>query len=108
VLREVAKDCLPDSIVKREKQGFMFPVAYWFQHELQGFLRGILLDSHFVNAGIFNPTTITQLLDEHHHGRTDHHVRLWMLLNLTIWHRLYIENLTVNEVTVWLGSYLEN
>jgi asparagine synthase (glutamine-hydrolysing) len=31
------------------------------------------------------------MLDEHRSGKVDHHVRLWMLLNLELWHQIFIE-----------------
>jgi asparagine synthase (glutamine-hydrolysing) len=90
-LRRLAGEYLPGQIVKREKQGFMFPVAYWFKNELYPFIRRILMEAYFVRTGIFKPGCISRLIDEHHTGRVDHHVRLWMLLNLGVWYRLYIE-----------------
>jgi asparagine synthase (glutamine-hydrolysing) len=78
--------------VRREKQGFMFPIAYWFKNELHPFLRETLLNSHFVTQGLFQKNYIVQLLDEHKNSQVDHHVRLWMLLNLEIWHKIFIEH----------------
>ena len=54
-------------------------------------VREMLEQSHFVKAGWFKKENIQQLLDEHRLQRHDHHVRLWMLLTLEIWHQLYIE-----------------
>ena len=91
LLRKLASGYLPDSIVRREKQGFMFPIAYWFRTELFPFLRDTLSSSFFVKEGLFSSKTIQRYLHEHQQRRSDHHVRLWMLLNLEIWHQLYIE-----------------
>lgn len=91
ILRKVAAKYLPAEIIQREKQGFMFPVAYWFRNELYEFVKEFLLDSRFVREGVFRPEYITQLLEEHRDSKVDHHVRLWMLLNLEVWYRLYIE-----------------
>jgi asparagine synthase (glutamine-hydrolysing) len=77
--------------VQREKHGFMFPVAYWFREEWNQPLRQILLSSHFVREGLFQAEAVTQLVDEHRRNQADHHNRLWLLLNLAIWHQLYIE-----------------
>jgi hypothetical protein len=52
---------------------------------------GMLERSHFVREGWFKREDIRQLLDEHRNHRYDHHVRLWMLLALELWHQLYIE-----------------
>lgn len=92
ILRQLGKSYLPGSILQRPKQGFMLPVAYWFRHELASYLRELLLNSYFVEQGIFNKTTVTRLIDEHEQGRVDHHVRLWMLLNLEIWHQTFIRS----------------
>lgn len=91
VLRRVAADYLPAQIVSREKQGFMFPVAYWFRNELYAFIKTFLLESYFVRAGLFRKEAVLHMLEEHRSNRVDHHVRLWMLLNVAVWHALYIE-----------------
>jgi asparagine synthase (glutamine-hydrolysing) len=91
ILRKLAEGYLPRPIVQRQKQGFMFPVAYWFRNELYSFLREVLLNSHYVKQGIFQKTYIQTLLEEHKNHKTDHHVRLWMLLNLEIWHQIFFE-----------------
>jgi asparagine synthase (glutamine-hydrolysing) len=106
ILRRLGRDYLPPEIVNREKQGFMFPIAYWFRHELHSFLQGYLLDSHFVRQGIFRSETISQLIEDHHRNRIDNHVRLWMLLNLAIWHDLYIENHSLAEVLARMKAHL--
>ena len=92
LMRKLAAGYLPASILQREKQGFMLPVAYWFRTELFPLVSQMLKDSYFVKDGWFRREYIQQLLDEHRTNRYDHHVRLWMLLNLELWHQLYIEN----------------
>jgi asparagine synthase (glutamine-hydrolysing) len=105
-LRKLAADYLPEAIIKRGKQGFMFPVAYWFRNELYGFIKNFLLNSFFVREGVFDKQQVLNLIEEHRHNRRDHHVRLWMLLNLEVWHQLYIENRDVASVTANLKCYL--
>ena len=95
LLRQLAGHYLPEVIVKRQKQGFGFPVAYWFRGPLFPLIRDWLLDSVLIKAGYFRRDYIDLLLDEHRTRLIDHHVRLWMLLNLDLWHRLYIDGLSV-------------
>lgn len=104
-LRRVAQDSLPASIVRREKQGFMFPIAYWFQGELFPFISRLLLDSHFVREGYFRRQTVQTMLDEHRRKQVDHHVRLWMLLNLEVWQQLVIEQRSIEAVGEGLQRY---
>ena len=106
VLRELARDYLPEQIVKRDKQGFMFPIAYWFRSELNNFLERYLLDSYFVKSGLFKKESVIRLIEEHRNNRVDHHVRLWMLLNLEIWHQMFIQQLDCEVVERKLMSYL--
>jgi asparagine synthase (glutamine-hydrolysing) len=91
LMRKLAADYLPAPILNREKQGFMLPIAYWFRTDLFPLVSQSLENSHFVKEGWFKKETIQSLLAEHRTNRHDHHVRLWMLLNLELWHQLYIE-----------------
>lgn len=107
ILRKLGSDYLPQQILERDKQGFMFPVAYWFRNELHPFLRDYLLDGYFVQAGIFRRESILKLLQEHKQNQTDHHVRLWMLLNLTIWYELYINQKSIDTIKANIMDYMK-
>ena len=98
LMRKLAADYLPAPILKREKQGFMLPIAYWFRTDLFPLVSTTLENSHFVKEGLFKKETIQHLLGEHRSNRHDHHVRLWMLLNLELWHQLYIEGIEQGEL----------
>jgi asparagine synthase (glutamine-hydrolysing) len=104
LMRKLAKDYLPSSIIQREKQGFMFPIAYWFRTDLFPLIHNTLTNSHFVKEGWFRKESIENLLTEHRSNRQDHHVRLWMLLNLEIWHQLYIEGVGQEALTEMLQA----
>jgi asparagine synthase (glutamine-hydrolysing) len=99
LMRKLAKDYLPAPIIERDKQGFMFPIAYWFRTDLFPLIRNTLTQSHFVREGLFKKESIENLLHEHRANRQDHHVRLWMLLNLELWHQLYIEGVEQDTLT---------
>lgn len=99
LMRKLAKDYLPPSILQRQKQGFMFPMAYWFRTSLFPFISSSLTNSYFVREGWFKKESVETLLTEHRASRQDHHVRLWMLLNLEIWHQLYIEGVEQETLT---------
>lgn len=99
LMRKLAADYLPAQILNREKQGFMLPIAYWFRTDLFPLISQTLENSHFVKEGLFKKATIQQLLSEHRSNRHDHHVRLWMLLNLELWHQLYIEGVGQESLT---------
>jgi asparagine synthase (glutamine-hydrolysing) len=102
VLRKLAVSYLPGPIVRRSKQGFMLPVAYWFRDELYPFVKRFLLESDLVRQGFFREAAVRRLIEEHRRGRVDHHVRLWMLLNLEVWYQIHIQRVEVSAITDYL------
>ncbi len=109
VLRKLGERYLQSEILSRKKQGFMFPVAYWFRNELYDFVTKMLLESHFVKEGIFRKEKVKDLIESHRSNKIDNHVRIWMLLNMEIWHRLFIERMNREEVEdVVLSVYNES
>jgi asparagine synthase (glutamine-hydrolysing) len=89
-LRQAARPYLPPAILERPKQGFMFPLAYWIKGPLLPVLRHLLHESVLVERGIFSRPAIARLLEEHLAARADHHVRLWMVLNVEVWYRMFM------------------
>jgi asparagine synthase (glutamine-hydrolysing) len=106
LLRRVAEAYLPPTITRRPKQGFMFPVAYWFQHELNPFLNRFWCQARVVEAGLIRGRAVRRLIEEHRTGQFDHHVRLWMLLNFELWYRIYIEQESLAVVAATLDECL--
>jgi asparagine synthase (glutamine-hydrolysing) len=90
LLRKVAEPYLPESILKRPKQGFMFPLAYWMKGPLKPVMQRLLTDSAVLEEGIFQRAAVEKLLAEHLSDKADHHVRLWLILNVEVWFRLFI------------------
>ena len=90
LLRRVAAPYLPPSILERPKQGFMFPLGYWMKGPLLPVLRHLLATSVLIEEGIFRREPVERLVAEHVAGRADHHARLWMILNVEVWYRMYV------------------
>jgi asparagine synthase (glutamine-hydrolysing) len=86
----VAASYLPETILKRPKQGFMFPLGYWMRGPLLPVLHHLLDHSAVIEQGIFSREAVARLLEEHLGERADHHVRLWMILNVEIWYRMFV------------------
>jgi asparagine synthase (glutamine-hydrolysing) len=104
VLRKVAERHLGPEIVQRPKVGFGFPLAYWMRGELRPLMEGVIAESRFAEAGIFNKSYMSKLLSEHVSGEVDHNYRLWLLLNLEVWQRLFIDGFTKDELLGWLSD----
>ncbi len=106
ILKKVASRYLPKELIYREKQGFGFPIALWMRSELAGFLKNLFKQSRFIELGIFDENYVHNLLDEHLSGKKDHNFRIWILLNLEIWYRLYFENETIESTKEFIDSLM--
>lgn len=90
-LRAAFRGRLPESILRRPKQGFMLPMAYWLRQSSLQRIEQTLDQGPLVVEGWIAPGVGRRLTHEHASGRADHHVRLWMLLNLDAWCRIYLD-----------------
>jgi asparagine synthase (glutamine-hydrolysing) len=104
VTRELAARYLPTSIVNRPKKGFGFPLALWLQGPLRSLMQRTIDESRFVSAGLFRRETLQKMQDEHLGGRFDHNYRLWMVFNLEVFWRHYLEGESVPSIEAWIES----
>ncbi|MFC1665197.1 asparagine synthase (glutamine-hydrolyzing), partial [Pseudomonadota bacterium] len=98
MLRRVSSRYLPRELVYMKKQGFRFPLGIWFRTDLKDFLRELFSQSRFVSLGIFDQSYMHDILEEHIAGKVDHNYRIWILLNLEIWYRIFFEGETVESM----------
>ncbi|MFL6196106.1 MAG: asparagine synthase (glutamine-hydrolyzing) [Thermoanaerobaculia bacterium] len=106
LLRRVAAPYLPEAILKRPKQGFMFPLGYWMKGPLLPVVKHLLASSALVEEGIFQREPIDRLVAEHVANKADHHVRLWMILNVEVWYRMYVRGERLEDLTGLLRERL--
>ena len=98
LLKKVASRYLPHQLINREKQGFSFPIARWLRSDLRDYTRRLFSQSRFVELGLFDQVYMSRILEEHLGGAVDHNYRLWILINLEIWYRLYFDNQSVGDL----------
>ncbi|MDD5491364.1 MAG: asparagine synthase (glutamine-hydrolyzing) [bacterium] len=91
ILRKAFASLLPPEILKRGKMGFGVPIEKWFRRELKDYVRDILLSQRSLQRGYFRGEFIRKLIGEHTAGKINHGYRLWNLLNLELWHRIFID-----------------
>jgi asparagine synthase (glutamine-hydrolysing) len=82
---------LPAELLYRPKMGFSCPVDHWFRNEIKELAYDTLLSQSARQRGLFRPDYAQRLLDEHCSLTRDHHARLWALLMLELWFRMWID-----------------
>jgi asparagine synthase (glutamine-hydrolysing) len=90
IFRSAMKGLLPDVILQRGKQGYSLPIKNWLRQELREYMTELLTSSPLIKQA-FNLDYIRRLMREHQEYRANHNHILWALINLAIWHRLFIE-----------------
>lgn len=91
ILKKALSGVLPEEILKRGKMGFGVPLDAWFRKELKDYSYGILMSDKCVNRGYFKKESIKALLDEHVAAKANNGARIWALLFLELWHRMFID-----------------
>ena len=91
ILKKTFKKFLPKEILHRGKMGFGIPLGKWFMGDWKNYFREIVLSEKAINRGYFKRATIEQMFYEHISGKRDHGYRMWALLMLELWHKVYMD-----------------
>jgi len=89
VVREAARTLLPPSIARRRKHGFRVPVDAWFRGPLRSSLGALLLGDDSYVGSTLNRAAVNGLIDRHQRGTSNEGLRLWTLVALEVWHRVF-------------------
>jgi len=91
LLKKAMKPRLPQQVLYRPKMGFAVPLARWFRGPLRQRVRDALTEGRLVETGIFEPTCLRRLVDDHQSGVRDYSAPLWTLLMFDAFLRNVVE-----------------
>ncbi|MBL6765134.1 MAG: asparagine synthase (glutamine-hydrolyzing) [Verrucomicrobiae bacterium] len=91
LLKKLAERYIPQKVIYRPKKGFSLPLKHWLRKDFAPVLEELLPGGSLVREKWFRPQAIRSYIDEHVSGRADHTHRIWALLWLEIWHRIFID-----------------
>jgi asparagine synthase (glutamine-hydrolysing) len=91
ILKSAVADLLPHSIAHRVKMGFPTPWAYWLLGPQLDGLQALLLEPRTMQRGLFKREAVQRLFTEHRTGHRDHANRIWRLLALETWFRVFMD-----------------
>ncbi|NOT49041.1 MAG: asparagine synthase (glutamine-hydrolyzing) [Acidobacteria bacterium] len=90
ILRRAMKDILPAEILDRPKMGFPVPLGDWLRGAYKNLVDEYLLSERSMARGIFDRDSIRKLVAAHSSGE-NHTARIFRLMNLEMWHRIFID-----------------
>ena len=91
VLRAALRQLVPREILTRHKMGFPVPVGRWFRGPFWPVVQEFVLGQRALGRGLFEPSFLRRIAEEHRNGTGRHGDRLWLLVNLEIWQRVFID-----------------
>jgi asparagine synthase (glutamine-hydrolysing) len=91
VLRSALADVVPPAILTRRKMGFPVPLGTWLRGEFSSVVDDLVLGPRARARGLFDEAVLRRLVAEHRAGAGQHGDRLWLLMNLEIWQRVFLD-----------------
>jgi asparagine synthase (glutamine-hydrolysing) len=91
LLKKVALRYLPRDIVYRPKAPFGAPLRSWMHRGLSTLVDDLLSEASIRTRGLFKPAPVRRMITDNRAGKHDYGHRIWSLLTLEIWHRMFID-----------------
>lgn len=91
IVREAMRGVLPESVLRKKKMGFNPPLPRWINSELKPLIAELLSRKAIELRGIFRPDAVEKLLKDHAEQKRDNALKIWGLLMLEVWYRMYID-----------------
>jgi asparagine synthase (glutamine-hydrolysing) len=91
VFKKAMEGVLPDSVIWRQKAGFTAPARAWLAGPLRPLLDELLSPQAVRRRGLFEPGEVSRLIDANTRGEADNALRIWTLLTLELWQRIFVD-----------------
>lgn len=91
VLKSAASDLLPKQVIDQRKRGFPTPWRTWLSSGWLEKAEQLILAPRAQERGLFRPETLQRLFAEHRAQAVDNSDRIWRLVNLELWNRIFID-----------------
>jgi len=104
VMRAAVRDVVPREILARRKMGFPVPVGRWLRGPFRPLVDELVLGPRALARGLFEPRALRRLVASHRAGAVDHGDRLWLLINLELWQRIFLDGEEPAGIMDGLGS----
>lgn len=92
LLRAILYKYVPEALIERPKQGFSLPLYNWLRGELAEILTDHLSYERISKDGIFNPKTVSIILNDFMKGSTINAGSIWCILMFQMWKEKWMAN----------------
>jgi asparagine synthase (glutamine-hydrolysing) len=98
ITRETMRGVLPNEVLNKKKMGFNPPLPQWINGELKPVIREFLSPAAIERRGIFRPNAVQALIRDHEENRRDNALKIWALLMIEVWQRMYFDKQSEESV----------
>jgi len=98
ITRQAMRDALPKEVLTKKKMGFNPPLPQWLNGELKPVIQQLLSPEAVERRGIFRPDAVQSLLREHEENKRDNGLKIWSLLMIEVWQRMYFDKQSEESV----------
>jgi len=98
ITRQALKNTLPQEVLTKKKMGFNPPLPQWINGELKPMIARFLSPAAVEQRGIFRPEAVQTLLRDHAENRRDNALKIWSLLMIEVWQRMYFDKQSEESV----------
>jgi asparagine synthase (glutamine-hydrolysing) len=100
LFKKAMEGILPHDVIWRGKAGFGAPIRNWLHGELKPMIDDLLSEGSLRRRGYFDPAVIARMREDDRTGAADHTYRLWALITLELWMRIFIDRQAVSSATL--------
>ncbi len=100
IIRSAFATDIPKEILTRPKAGFPVPIRRWFAGEYHDVARKIILGNDSFCGENLNRELIAKYFDLHRAGKYNYSDQIWTLLNLELWHTIFIKGQSVDQIRI--------
>jgi asparagine synthase (glutamine-hydrolysing) len=90
LVKEALRDCIPERIRNRRKQGFPVPFDTWLVDHYFDRVQGLLL-APAADRGWFRPDAVRRMLAAHRERRENAGRQIWNMVTLELWARIFLD-----------------
>ena len=100
LLKKIASRHVPHDCVYRPKEGFSIPIKNWLVTKLRPLMENLLNRRKIHDQGLFKPSTVERLKNEHLSGLANHSHVLWSLMVFQAWRERWLDKPFRNKQSI--------
>jgi asparagine synthase (glutamine-hydrolysing) len=98
ILKKAVSGVVPRAVIRRRKAGFGAPTRMWLRRDLPEMIDDLLSEHAIRQRGYLDPKEVRRLIEQDREGVEDYSYRVWMLLTLELWHRIFLDGRLESEI----------